>query len=452
MYGELLGYEDSQKKVFICDDDLKIKKEYTIGEMLVDFMELDFSSFSIFYDDIKKLYTKSSSTKYANNTTIKISLNKKNATHFFAKYPILREEIIKEMIEIRKRWYDTGFNYDIDYSIFDSYFNIAAQPAPPDCFELTEQLGDVEKAVDHELLIDRLVDDLNNVHDINEMTWKFIYNYQNPYISNLNTLLKHPYMQLVHDDMSDDSVVEHVFPHILQEQYREAFIFCFDVDFHPILKNLTAEKRLYLFNNLYPHNSIAFQDIKSEFVTKDMINDIEFTNEYKDLVAEEKCFFDWFNNHADSDLIKKVSNLNIHRFQLYETYNLRNIIAIEFQKMVEHNVKIKKCKHCGKYFILKGDYATEYCDRIVDGEKFTCKKIAAMHSRKVKIQNNPILKEFERAYKRNYARVTNKNMTNEQFRIWVDEATKRRDILSAEYETTPSDVLISEFKKYLGNK
>lgn len=52
--------------------------------------------------------------------------------------------------------------------------------------------------------------------------------------------------------------------------------------------------------------------------------------------------------------------------------------------MIEHNIRIKKCKNCGKYFVLKGDYSTDYCDRIPDGEKFTCKKLAAMKARKKK--------------------------------------------------------------------
>ena len=80
------------------------------------------------------------------------------------------------------------------------------------------------------------------------------------------------------------------------------------------------------------------------------------------------------------------------------------------------------------------------------------KKIAAISARKNKVRNNPILKEYERAYKRNYARVTNHKMTAEDFRLWTEEATQKRDAFSAEYDSNPSDQLISDFKKYLGNK
>lgn len=76
----------------------------------------------------------------------------------------------------------------------------------------------------------------------------------------------------------------------------------------------------------------------------------------------------------------------------------------------------------------------------------------AQKRRKKKINSNPIVKEYERAYKRNYARVTNHKMNAEDFRLWSEEATQKRDAFSAEYNSNPSDQLISEFKKYLGNK
>ena len=76
----------------------------------------------------------------------------------------------------------------------------------------------------------------------------------------------------------------------------------------------------------------------------------------------------------------------------------------------------------------------------------------AQKRRKEKVNSNPIVKEYERAYKRNYARVTSHKMNAEDFRLWTEEAAKKRDAFSAEYDSNPSDQIISEFKKYLGNK
>ena len=43
-------------------------------------------------------------------------------------------------------------------------------------------------------------------------------------------------------------------------------------------------------------------------------------------------------------------------------------------------------------------------------------------------------------------------MTADDFRLWTEAAIKKRDLLSKKYENTPSEQLITEFKKYLGNK
>ncbi|HIY62298.1 MAG TPA: hypothetical protein H9730_02230 [Candidatus Mediterraneibacter stercoripullorum] len=197
-------------------------------------------------------------------------------------------------------------------------------------------------------------------------------------------------------------------------QYKEAFTFCFDTDYCTQLNKLTSEKRLYLYDNLHPSNLIRFQDIKIEFVTQSLADKQTYVNKYYES-DHGPSFLEWFKNSATQSLIEHISHLPIDRFQLYETYHLRNIMAIEFHKMIEHNVRIKRCKNCGRYFILKGDYATDYCER-------------------------------------NYARVTNHKMTAEDFRLWTEEATQKRDAFSAEYDSNPSDQLISDFKKYLGNK
>ena len=56
MYSELLGYKTNDEKVYICDDNLKISKEYNIGDLFIDFMELDFSDFEKFYCDVEKIF------------------------------------------------------------------------------------------------------------------------------------------------------------------------------------------------------------------------------------------------------------------------------------------------------------------------------------------------------------------------------------------------------------
>ena len=113
--------------------------------------------------------------------------------------------------------------------------------------------------------------------------------------------------------------------------------------------------------------------------------------------------------------------------------------------MIEHNIRIKKCKNCGKYFVLKGDYSTDYCDRIPDGEKFTCKKLAAMKARKKKVQDNPILK-YEKAYKRMYAHLSNHKISNEDFRLWAEAAANNVILLLQNIPPVPRMILLINSK------
>lgn len=124
----------------------------------------------------------------------------------------------------------------------------------------------------------------------------------------------------------------------------------------------------------------------------------------------------------------------------------------ELSKILEANLHIKRCKNCGKYFIQKNGYNVDYCDRLYDDKGHSCKDIGASAHYKNKIQKNPIFKEYWRAYKRMYARVSNHKMSSEDFRLWTETATQKRNILAAQYESAPSDLLIAEFKQFLGNK
>ncbi|MFY4504459.1 DUF6076 domain-containing protein [Ligilactobacillus ruminis] len=67
---------------------------------------------------------------------------------------------------------------------------------------------------------------------------------------------------------------------------------------------------------------------------------------------------------------KVVAFINMPHFisRQYVFGSVAEILEIEFTKMLEHNVHFRKCKRCGKYFIMKGNYDTNYCDRIAEGE------------------------------------------------------------------------------------
>lgn len=246
----------------------------------------------------------------------------------------------------------------------------------------------------------------------------------------------------------------------IAKEFEFALNFCCNDDFNVSLKQLSALQRYYIYCQLYVDNTLTidrqyngpnnlFIEAGKRIDNLDRMSrkgknssDFNTPNDYEPIT-------DVPDLSGIADVLKSVPVFIAYRYQ-YSTID--KYLLEELFSLIKLNVRVKKCKNCDKYFILKGDYATDYCDRIPDGQKFTCKKIAAMKARKKKVQNNPILKEYEKAYKRMYARLSNHKLSNEDFRLWVEDASRKRDSAAAEYSSGPSGDIINQFKEYLGNK
>jgi hypothetical protein len=95
--------------------------------------------------------------------------------------------------------------------------------------------------------------------------------------------------------------------------------------------------------------------------------------------------------------------------------------------MMKSGVHMKKCKRCGKYFIMKGNYDTSYCDRIVEGETRNCQDLAAQENYKKKIADNAAIPIYNKYYKRYAARVRVKQIKEADFKHWKYEAMTKRN-------------------------
>ena len=78
----------------------------------------------------------------------------------------------------------------------------------------------------------------------------------------------------------------------------------------------------------------------------------------------------------------------------YKFRNIRKVLELEFTKMLEQDIRFKKCKRCGRYFIMKGNYNTNYCDRIAEGETRNCQDIMALENYKKKVADNAAIKIY----------------------------------------------------------
>ena len=91
--------------------------------------------------------------------------------------------------------------------------------------------------------------------------------------------------------------------------------------------------------------------------------------------------------------------------QIVKTHSFAAVILNEFRKLTCQIIGMRKCKRCGKYFIMKGNYDTNYCDRIAESETRNSQELAAQENYKKKMADNAAIPLYQKYYKRYAARV-----------------------------------------------
>ncbi len=106
------------------------------------------------------------------------------------------------------------------------------------------------------------------------------------------------------------------------------------------------------------------------------------------------------------------------------------MLYLEFTKILETGLEFQKCKRCGRYFIVKGNYHGAYCDRIAKGESRTCQQLAAQEAYLNKLRDNDgknALSIYQKYYKRYFARVKAGSLKRDKFKQWQYEAFQKRN-------------------------
>ena len=196
------------------------------------------------------------------------------------------------------------------------------------------------------------------------------------------------------------------------------------------VKNLSTNERLYLYEakrvfdihyvNTNPAHAL-FLDTK--FKIKYICN--------KDLSLQEKRL-------DVEDVVNLIKEKHIMAEEVYELANAEEQIRFELFKIIQNNFTINKCENCGKLFIpvttsknknQKGRNDQKYCNNLYLDTGKTCREIGALNKRKEKVQKSPILKEFQREYKRMHGLHYNhtKEFSEKKFKEWSKKAHKLKD-------------------------
>ena len=91
----------------------------------------------------------------------------------------------------------------------------------------------------------------------------------------------------------------------------------------------------------------------------------------------------------------------------------------------------------------KGNYDTNYCDRIAEGETRNCQDLAAQENYKKKMADNAAIPLYQKYYKRYAARVRVRQIKEPDFKKWKYQAMTKRD------ECSDGKITLAEFEEWL---
>ena len=148
----------------------------------------------------------------------------------------------------------------------------------------------------------------------------------------------------------------------------------------------------------------------------DILDEYHYIKGYEKIYLE-KSFRTFYGRVADKEVV-----------QLYEIDSIEDLFRFEFIKMIEHDIFIKKCKNCERFFIPKRRSDVEYCDRLFGDTGRKCSEIGATLRYEQKIAGNPVLEAHKRAYRRLHSRVRAKKLSQSEFLKWSEEASRLRDL------------------------
>ena len=239
----------------------------------------------------------------------------------------------------------------------------------------------------------------------------------------------------------------------LQDEYKEMIEFCYDEDFYPdILGFLYPSERLRLYRTIHdlPFRFDRTEElsISSSMGGKEMPYGMPITEILERIKAKsgepteaEKQFAEKYNISVGTlkSCLAYPSFMSIK----YSFRSVADILELEFTKMLEQNVHFRKCKRCGKYFIMKGKYDTRYCDRVAEGESRSCQEIAAAENYKTKHADDKATSIYSKYYKRYSARVKVRQIKESDFKKWKYQAMTKRD------ECTDGTITPEEFIEWM---
>lgn len=261
-------------------------------------------------------------------------------------------------------------------------------------------------------------------------------------------------------DVPRDKPVGFVDEIMTQEAVCDMLYFILDIMAQD-LDGLKTSQRIWLFNNMF-HAKYAYWNVNAtrrlSFIQRPRFSDggknsqeveqaknlneifgslqsLDSRNiEISGVPEEAKYYFDLAIKAA-----KEIETVQIS--EEYEICSLMQLLYMEIMSMIQADTMIRKCRNCGKYFVVS-NRKTAYCDRIdKSGER--CSAIGPSRNFQKKMGEEEALKIYTRAYKTHFARTKKGKMDKDTFSEWCNEAKQKLE------QARAGELDIASFQEWL---
>lgn len=177
-------------------------------------------------------------------------------------------------------------------------------------------------------------------------------------------------------------------------------------DFKDYLNPLNNMQRTYL----YLSNS------KEEYRT---MSDVKYSGifEFSSSKTISVCKNIDIDNLSLKEQAKMIKECNIELLESVDLYNIQSLFAASMTKIIENNIKVKRCKNCQKYFIPYTRSDTMYCDEPApQNPTKSCKEYASQELYYEKIKSNPASKLHRKIYQQKQM-LAKRNPDIEEYKI-----------------------------------
>ena len=148
---------------------------------------------------------------------------------------------------------------------------------------------------------------------------------------------------------------------------------------------------------------------------------------------------EWLPKNLKFEFITDVADV----YEVATIETIDDLIFFDIYNTIKMKYLIKKCKNCGRFFVPRGRADIEYCNRTPKGETKSCSQIGAVRKFQEKQENNQVFAEFQKAYKRNHAKIKAGKLTEKEFNEWSKIAREKRELAMND------EISFDEFAKYL---